>query len=84
MLKWEKDMVSDVGKLFGISVNASSTPQTFVDQERRNKDLRVLKDENGKVILLYSFIDNNTLLITKNENVFGAVLSKFLISQQEK
>lgn len=84
MLKWEKDMVSDVGKLFGIIVNASSTPSTFLDQERRNEDLRVLKGEDGKIILLYSFIDNDTLLITKNENIFSAILSRFLISQQEK
>ena len=84
MLKWEKDIPSDLGKLFGIVQNASSTLQIFVDQERRNKDLRVLRDNQGKIVLLYSFIDQNTLLITKNESIFNAILSKYLISQQEK
>lgn len=84
MLKWEKDMVSDIGKLFAVLTNASSTSLIFIDQERRNKDLRVLKDEDGKILLLYSFIDNKTLLITKNENVFTAILNKYFVSQQAK
>lgn len=84
MLKWEKDMLSDIGKLFAVLTNASSTSLTFVDQERRNKDLRVLKGENGKILLLYSFIDSKTLLITKNESVFNAILNKYQVSQQAK
>lgn len=82
MLKWEKDITSDLGKIFGINLNASSTVPTFVDEEKRNKDLRILKDADGKTLMLYSFIDSKTLLITKNENIFSAVLSKFLLSQQ--
>lgn len=84
MLKWEKDAAIDLGRLFGFSQNASSSAAVFVDEERRNKDLRVLRDGQGKILLLYSFIDQETLLITKNENIFNAILSKYLISQQEK
>lgn len=81
MLKWEKDIVSDLGRLFGISQNASSTAPVFVDEALKNKDLRVLKDESGETKLLYSFIDRNTLIITANENILTAILAKYLINQ---
>lgn len=84
MLRWEKDMVSDLGRLMNISQNASTTPYTFVDQERRNKDLRVMKNEKNEIILLYSFLDDKTLLIARNENVFTAILSRYQLTQQAK
>ncbi len=82
MLGWETDAVSDVGSLFNISPEtfASSTP-VFQDEAFRNEDLRVLKDGNGNTILLYSFLDKNTLLITSNENIFTAILGKYLIQK---
>jgi len=82
MLRWEKDIVMDLGKIFSIEKNASSTESTvFTDKAYKNKDLRILKNSKGKTDLLYSFIDKNTLLITKNENIFSAILSKFFIAQ---
>ncbi len=80
MLKWEKEMSKDLGELFSVSSSLYGT--TFVDEEYKNKDLRVLRDAEGKVAMLYSFIDKNTLLITANENVFSAILGKYVISQQ--
>lgn len=82
MLKWEDKMTSDLGRLFAIPQNTGTTTNSFTDEALRNKDLRILQDKNKKTILLYSFIDKNTLLITTNENVFGAVVGKYLISGQ--
>ncbi len=82
MLKWEKDMVTDLGKIFSIS--RDMTDGIFVDLEQRNKDLRILKDTSGKSILIYSFINKNTLIITKNENVFNAVLARYVTSQNTR
>ncbi len=81
MLKWEKDMAYDLGKFFQISLNSADLTK-FTDETVRNKDLRILKDNNQKTILLYSFIDKNTLLITANENIFNALIGKYLISKQ--
>jgi len=80
MLKWEKDMSRDLGELF--SVPSSLYGASFVDEEYKNKDLRVLKDIDGKVLMVYSFIDKNTLLITSNENILSAILGKYVISSQ--
>src|SRR3989338_4351441 len=82
MLKWEENIPSDFVRLFSIPENYSTTTRVFKDESLKNKDLRVLKDESGKSVILYSFIDRNTLLITKNESIFGAILSKYFISKQ--
>ncbi len=82
MLKWEENMSFDLGKLFSIQQNASTTTRIFTDQSLKNKDLRVLREASGKTVLLYSFIDKNTLLITTNENIFSAILGKYLVNKQ--
>ena len=82
MLKWEKGMISDFEKLFSLSQNTSSTTRQFKDATARNKDFRVLQNENKKTILLYSFIDKNTLVITTNENILNAIIGKYNISKQ--
>ncbi len=81
MLKWEPNMVSDIGSIFGIT--STSTP-VFLDKSLQNKDLRVLKDDNGQTILLYSFIDKNTLVITTKENILTGIIGKYLISKTTK
>lgn len=82
MLKWEKYMSSDLGKLFSLTQNTGSTTIEFKDEALHNKDLRVLRDENDRTILLYSFIDRNTLVITSSENIFTALIGKYNVSKQ--
>lgn len=82
MLKWEKDMVLDLGKIFSIpQFTGSSTPE-FKDEAMKNKDLRVLKSSDKKTVLLYSFIDKNTLVITANGDILNAIIGKYNISKQ--
>jgi hypothetical protein len=80
MLEWEPDMTKDIGVLFGIKPDIGTSTPVFEDKTIKNKDLRILKDANGKTTLLYTFIDKKTLLITTNENIFGAILSKYLVN----
>ena len=82
MLKWEKKMGVDFGKLFSLPEYTDSITPDFKDEALQNKDLRILQDVNSKTVLLYSFIDKNTLVITTNENIFSAVVSKYNISKQ--
>jgi hypothetical protein len=82
MLRWEKDMVSDFEKIFLISQKIGSTTVEFVDEALRNKDLRILQNENKKTILLYSFVDKNTIVITTNESIFTAIVNKYNVSKQ--
>ncbi len=82
MLKWEKDMVRDIGGIFSIPENLQGA--LFIDEELKNKDLRVLKNTENKTVLVYSFVDKNTLIITSHEELFTAVLGKYIISQQAR
>lgn len=84
MLKWEKDITKDLGKFFNVPQNIIGAGITFVDEAYKNKDLRILVDNNNKTVLLYSFVDKNTIIITTDENVFSAILGKYIISQETK
>lgn len=82
MLKWEKDMISDLGKIFSIPQNTGSSSPEFKDETMKNRDLRILKDGDKKTVLLYSFIDKNTLVITANGDILNAIIGKYNISKQ--
>jgi len=80
MLKWEATMPYDLGDMFNIT-NSLATTTVFTDEALNNYDLRIVQNATGKTILLYSFLDKNTLLITTNENVLNGIVSKFLIAK---
>lgn len=86
MLKWEGTIVSDLGQIFGIAPLTSSNldSYTFTDESLSNKDLRIIQNSSRQTVLLYSFIDKNTILITSNENTFSALLNKYLIGKMVK
>ncbi len=69
MLVWESTMARDILPLFATddSIGRVASSTIFADVTIQNKDARVLKDVNGKTVLLYSFYDNNLLIITDNE-----------------
>lgn len=82
MLKWEESMVLDLGAIFSIPQNTGSSSPQFKDEAMKNKDLRVLKNSDKKTVLLYSFIDKNTLVITTNGDILNAIIGKYNISKQ--
>ena len=67
MLAWEKNMSQDVGPLFATAALLKDIPQgaVFTDLIDKNKDVRVLA-LGKEPVLLYSFFDNNMLIITDN------------------
>jgi hypothetical protein len=78
LLQWEKGMASDLGAIFSLPADATVT---FEDEALKNKDLRIVRGQDRKTVLLYTFLDKNTILITSNEGVFSAILGKFTTSQ---
>lgn len=82
MLDWEKNINVDIGELFQLSPELSSSTSLFVDEAFKNNDLRILKDQNRKIVLLYAFLDKNTLIITGTEDVFTAIQGKYLLNKQ--
>jgi hypothetical protein len=71
------------------STASSSTPQPplapaidprdiskFLDRTIKNKDMRVIQDDTGKIYLLYGFANRNTIIITTSVESFFAVSSR--------
>lgn len=91
MIKWEKDMAADLQKIFleheltvGTSTEKISPTDIngdFEDMVIKSKNVRVLKDNRGNIILLYSFLNDKYIVITTNDNVFREVLNRFLTSK---
>ena len=80
MLTWESLMKNDLQTLFPDLKNSSfgsSTP-AFTDETYGNKDVRVLRNDDGDIVLLYGFLDKKTLIITANEKIFTGVLNKYI------
>jgi hypothetical protein len=69
MLEWEGNLREDLLPLFISSENLIniSSENKFEDITIANKDARVLRDNNGNTVLLYTFIDSEMVLITSDE-----------------
>ena len=65
MLSWERNVAADIGPLFATAPLLRDMPpeSVFTDITDRNKDIRILA-LGDQPILLYSFFDNNMLIIT--------------------
>jgi hypothetical protein len=92
MLGWEATMQKDLSPLFNRTPPphipeegaATSTPTTtaqllntaFVDRVVENHDARVIQNSNGDILLLWTFLDKNTLVITTNEYTLREIISR--------
>ncbi len=75
MLEWEGEFESDLGPLFTANLS-QLTINSFEDSVVRNKDTRMLRDEIGNVLFLYSFPDRDHLVITTNERALTEILAR--------
>lgn len=77
MLAWEKDMALDIGPLLSTSLSLQNVPfdAKFRDITDKNKDIRALFVDD-RPVLLYSFIDNNLLIITDDIETIRAVIER--------
>lgn len=81
MLSWESSLPFRLGRALRPATdwtNASSTLASisWTDTIINNKDVRILRSKEGKTLLLYSFIDRETLVITTNEQTFAEIIRR--------
>lgn len=57
-------------------VTTSGIPTTFTDRIVENRDARVLQTEHGDIVLLWTFLDRNTLVITTNEFTLREIITR--------
>jgi hypothetical protein len=78
MLKWEESIQSDFGPLLKPGGSATSTQYIFKDLIVRNKDTRAAISSAGKVRLIYTFLNKETILITESENAIKELLDAYI------
>lgn len=78
MLAWEATLARDLGPIFYTAPRLRNlgTEPIFTDVISRNKDVRVLYDTEGEVVLLYSFLDNEVLVITDNIETLRTLITR--------
>jgi len=88
MIAWEPFMNADLAPLFGqkleeepLAIVSPTMPSPFVDLVINNKDARVLYDEFGNIVLLYAFVDRNTIIITTTEEAFLEIFKRMSSSR---
>lgn len=80
MLQWEKKMVDDFFLMYNIDVSGSNAyllSKPFQDSILKNQDARVLYDNQGQVVMLYLFVNNDDLIIiAKEESAVLEILNR--------
>lgn len=83
MLLWEENMASDIGDLFATAgiMKSIAPASVFKDIIFKNKDARALLADGGEGIgevpvLLYSFLDNEILIITDNPETLERLIDR--------
>ncbi|GEM_PF-1406578 len=77
LLEWEPTLVRDLYVILtGVTPESALLQARFSDVLLKNVNSRVVRDANGKIVLLYAFFDKDTLLITANEATFVELLTR--------
>jgi hypothetical protein len=84
MLNWETRLWQNFKELFNLQDSGIATDtnpfaietKKFQDATFNNKDCRIVKDNNGNIIFLYSFIDDNTIVITTSVDTLKEIINR--------
>jgi len=73
MIDWEENMLDDLAPILNIDIGSLDPLQNplvrnpFSDEVISNLDARVVKDNTGKIALLYSIVGQQNIIITVNK-----------------
>ena len=87
MRNWEGKMFFDLHRLFGVEVNAETKyllESNFEDGIIQNKNARILRDKDGKIVMMYVFADENSIIITNSELAVREILLRLISSKIKK
>lgn len=87
MKEWENKMFFDLHGFFGLSINADTNyllQKDFEDGIIQNKNARILRDNEGKIVLMYVYANNTSVLITNSEDTAKEVIARLAASQVRK
>jgi hypothetical protein len=87
LLEWESDMVDDFFIMWNIPIGGERNyllTKDFQDSTFKNLDVRMLLDKNGSSVLMYGFINKDTVLITTTQDTFAEIANRYNSSHVRK
>jgi len=87
ILSWENKMLYDLSGFFGVNISSLTNylfTKDFQDDIVENKNARVLKNNDGKIVLMYVFINDSSIIITNSEVATHEVILRLASSQIKK
>jgi hypothetical protein len=84
---WEGKMFLDLHGFFGIDISADTKhllTKDFKDGIVENKNARILYDKDNKVVLMYVFADDNSIVITSSQKAVHEIMLRLASSQKKQ
>ncbi len=76
MLKWEESMAKDLLPIMTNRSVDSFYGKPFQDMVIKNRDIRGLTNENGEPVLMYTFVNRETIVIATHKDTLNEVISR--------
>ncbi|MEK7175559.1 MAG: hypothetical protein AAB693_02025 [Patescibacteria group bacterium] len=83
MQNWENKMFNDLHEFFKITLSSETKyllTKNFEDGFIQNKNARILYDKDGKIVIMYIIVDDNTIIIADTENTAQELILRFTSS----
>lgn len=74
---WEPNLLTDLHGFLGININGANNylfTKNFADGLVENKNARILSDQNGNVVVMYIYADDNSVVITDSQNTADQII----------
>lgn len=78
MLKWEESMAKDLLPIMTNRPADSFFGEPFRDLVIKNRDIRGIVDENGEPVLMYTFVNRETVVIATHKDTLNEVISRLV------
>ncbi|HEY4513612.1 MAG TPA: hypothetical protein VJH06_03830 [Candidatus Paceibacterota bacterium] len=87
MRTWENKMFPDLHGFLGIDLSPDTKyllTKNFEDGIVENKNARILYDKENKMVIMYVFADDNSVIITTTENAVDEIMLRLASSRVKK
>ncbi len=84
---WENKMFSDLHGFFGIDISSETKYlliKNFENSIVENKNARILYDKDGKIVIMYIFANDTSIIITNTQSAAREIMLRLASSQIKK
>lgn len=87
MQSWENKMFLDLHSFFGVDISVDTNyllTRDFEDGIVQNKNARILYDKEFNIVLMYVYIDEDSVVITNTEDAVREIIKRLAASKVRK